>query len=96
MNSETVTGIAASAFTAASLVPQLIKVLKEKKAENVSLWMLLVLFIGLGLWVYYGLLKKDIIIVISNAFSFIINILLGIYALKYKNKNSRSNPVKGI
>jgi len=51
MNTETIIGIAASACTAASLIPQLAKVLKEKKAENVSLVMLVVLFVGLGLWV---------------------------------------------
>ena len=87
MNTETIIGVAASACTAASLIPQLTKVLKEKKAENVSLWMLLVLFIGLGLWVYYGILKADWIIIISNAFSFIINILLAIFAIKYKKEN---------
>ncbi len=63
MNTETFIGVAASACTAASLIPQLTKVLKEKKAENVSLWMLLVLFVGLGLWAYYGILKNDWIII---------------------------------
>jgi len=86
MNIETIIGVAASACTAVSLIPQLTKVLKEKKAENVSLWMLLVLFIGLGLWVYYGMLKKDLIIIISNAFSFIINLLLAVFAIKYKKE----------
>lgn len=84
MNNETIIGIGASACTAASLLPQLVKVLKERKAESVSLLMLLVLFIGLGLWVYYGLLKNDLIIIISNSFSFIINVLLGFFAKKYK------------
>ncbi len=84
MHTDTVIGIAASACTAASLVPQLTKVLKEKKAENVSLWMLLVLFIGLGLWIYYGILKEDLIIIFSNSFSFIVNVLLVIFTIKYK------------
>ncbi len=87
MNNETIIGVAASACTAASLIPQLTKVLKEKKAENVSLVMLVVLFIGLGLWVYYGLLKKDLIIILSNSFSFIINVLLAIFAIRYKQSN---------
>jgi len=86
MNIETLIGIADSPCIAASLIPQLAKVLKEKKAENVSLVMLVVLFVGLGLGVYYGILKKDKIIIISNSFSFIINILLGIFAIKYKKK----------
>ena len=83
----TITGIAASFFTAISLLPQLIKILKEKKAENVSLGMLAVLFAGLGLWIGYGFLKKDLIIIVANCFSFIINIALAIFSLKYKQKN---------
>ena len=87
MNTETIIGVAASACTAASLIPQLTKVVREKKAENVSLWMLLVLFAGLGLWVYYGILKIDWIIIVSNSFSFIVNLLLAVFTIKYKSKN---------
>lgn len=88
MNYETIIGIGASACTAASMLPQLVKVLKEKKAGSVSLLMLLILLIGIGLWVYYGILKKDLIIIISNSFSFIINVFLGVFAIKYKQTNS--------
>jgi len=84
MKTDTIIGIMASIGTAVSLVPQLVKVIKEKKADNISLGMMAILFAGLGLWVYYGILKKDWIIIISNSFSFIINLMLGIFAVKYK------------
>jgi MtN3 and saliva related transmembrane protein len=45
--------------------------LKEKKANDVSLGMLAILFAGLGMWIYYGYLKKDLIIIIANSFSFL-------------------------
>lgn len=77
-------GIVASVFTASSLLPQLIKLLKEKKAEAISLGMLAVLLVGLVLWVWYGVLKKDLILIISNSFSILINILTVIFSLKYK------------
>ncbi len=80
-------GVIASICTAVSLIPQLIKLLKEKKAENVSLVMLAVLFVGLGLWIWYGVLKEDWIIIVSNSFSFIINIILAYFAIRYKKKN---------
>jgi len=86
MTTETIIGVVASTCTAASLIPQLVKVLKEKKSESVSLGMLMVLFVGLGLWTYYGILKKDMIIILSNSFSFLINILLAIFAMKYKRR----------
>jgi len=87
MTLHTAIGIAASALTAISLLPQLIKLLKEKKANDVSLGMLAILFAGLGMWTYYGYLKKDLIIIISNSFSFFINLLLAGFAMKYKNNN---------
>ncbi|MEP7165972.1 MAG: SemiSWEET transporter [Ferruginibacter sp.] len=88
MNTETISGVIASVCTAVSLIPQLLKLLKEKKAEDVSLGMLTILFAGLGLWVYYGILKNDWIIIVSNSFSFIINLILAIFTLKYKNENN--------
>jgi len=87
MNLVSIIGIAASVFTAVSLLPQLIKLLKEKKAEDISLGMFALLFVGLCLWICYGCLKKDWIIIISNSFSIVINIITVIVSLKYKNKS---------
>ncbi len=84
MSFQSIIGIIASVFTACSLLPQLVKLLKEKKAENVSMGMLLVLFVGLAFWVYYGVLKSDLIIIISNAFSLVVNVTVMIVSLKYK------------
>ncbi len=85
MNLITVIGTLASACTAASLLPQLIKIIKEKKAGDVSLLMLIILFAGLLLWVYYGALRNDLIIIISNSISMMINLFITFFTLKYKN-----------
>jgi MtN3 and saliva related transmembrane protein len=77
-------GIGASVFTAASTFPQLLKILNEKKANDISIPMLVLLFIGLSLWVWYGIKKTDWIIIISNTFSLVINVLLVIISIKYK------------
>jgi MtN3 and saliva related transmembrane protein len=50
MDSITIVGIAASIGTAVSLIPQLIKIIKEKRAEAISFGMMIILFAGLGLW----------------------------------------------
>jgi len=80
-------GISAGICTASSLLPQLIKTLKKKEAEDISLIMLILLLTGLGLWMAYGFLKKDIPIVVTNCFSFIINVLLIFLRIKYKKGN---------
>ena len=89
MTTPTMIGIAASALTGASMLPQLVKLLKEKKAKDISLLMLIVLFAGLVGWVIYGVLKKDWIIIASNGFSLVVNIMMIFFAVKYKT------PAKG-
>jgi MtN3 and saliva related transmembrane protein len=86
MDGQNIIGIIASVFTAAALLPQLIKVIREKESEDVSVWMLAVLFCGLVLWIMYGFFKKDYIITVSNAFSLLVNITLTVLAFKYKKK----------
>lgn len=80
----TIVGIVASLFTAISMTPQLIKLFREKKAESVSILMLLVLFSGLCLWIWYGSLINDWIIIISNSLSALINALTIFLTIRYK------------
>ncbi|HEX2607030.1 MAG TPA: SemiSWEET transporter [Flavisolibacter sp.] len=76
-------GLAAGVLTASSLLPQVIKTLKEKKAEDVSLLMLFVLQAGLILWIFYGFKKQDLPIIATNIFSLLVNILMVILRFKY-------------
>ncbi len=86
MDTITIIGILASICTGMSMVPQLIKLIKEKKPGDISIYMLVVLFAGVGCWIAYGIMKSDWIIIISNSFSFIINLVLTALTIKYKTK----------
>ena len=86
MEFTTIIGLIASIFTSISLVPQLFKMVKEKKAQSISFPMLLSLFIGLSFWVYYGFLLNNYILIISNAFSLLINICVMLLNIKYKDR----------
>ena len=86
MNAELL-GLIAGGITSVAMMPQLIKVLKEKNAEDISVVTLLVLIAGLSLWVWYGILQDELPIILSNAFSVLINITLLICSLIYKKKN---------
>jgi MtN3 and saliva related transmembrane protein len=86
-----IVGLAAGICTAVSLLPQIIKIVKEKTAQDISFFYLFVLLGGLGLWTYYGFLKKDVPIVATNIFSMVLNIAVIILGLIYKSK--RNDPV---
>ena len=79
-------GITAGVLTSISMLPQLIKIIKEKKAQDVSVLMLVVLIIGLGLWVWYGVIRKDMPLIVTNAFSVLLNITVLIFRIKYRNR----------
>ncbi len=84
---ENILGIIAGILTSVSMIPQLIKVLKEKNAEDLSWAMILVLISGLSLWVWYGFLKNELPIILSNAFAVMVNIVLLICCMIYKKRN---------
>jgi MtN3 and saliva related transmembrane protein len=76
-------GIAAGVLTSISMLPQLIKMIKEKKAGDVSIVMLLVLIAGLAFWAVYGFMREDIPIIVTNCFSFVLNIIVLTLRIKY-------------
>ena len=78
-------GLVAGLLTSTSLLPQLIKTYKEKKAGDVSFFMLIVLLAGVLLWIYYGILKDDIPIIATNCVSVVLNIAVTVLKLKYKS-----------
>ncbi len=80
-------GIIAGILTSFSMLPQLIKMIKEKEVDDVSIPMLLVLFTGISLWVVYGYLQNDLPVLITNSFSVLVNLITIIFRFKYK-KNS--------
>lgn len=81
-----VVGLFAGICTASSLLPQLIKTIKEKKADEISKLMLFVLMTGVATWVVYGVLRKDLPIIITNSFSLFLNVLMIILRVKYGKK----------
>ena len=79
-------GIAAGILTGISLLPQLVKLIREKKGESVSVGMLIVLLAGLSGWIWYGILKKDYPIIITNSFSMLTNIAILILSSIYSRR----------
>ena len=82
-------GIAAGILTAVSMIPQLIKTFTEKKADNISVVMILVLMSGLGCWITYGCMRNDLPVIFTNMFSLLVNSILLVLRLYYGKKNRR-------
>jgi MtN3 and saliva related transmembrane protein len=82
-------GIAAGILTSVSFVPQLWKTMKLKSADDVSFFMLIVRGTGLALWVVYGGMRDDIVVILTFAFSFVINTAVIVLKIKYARKEKK-------
>jgi MtN3 and saliva related transmembrane protein len=77
-------GILAGILTAVSLIPQIVKIVREKKSENISFAYLSILLAGLAMWVVYGVLRKDVPVIATNVTSIVINLVTVFVGLKYR------------
>jgi len=73
-------GSLAAFLTMFSFIPQIIKVVKNRSAKDVSPITLLQLAIGVSLWIIYGIYLGDAIIITANGVTlFTLIILLFLY-----------------
>lgn len=84
MNWTQIIGMAAGVCTAISLLPQVVKTIRKKQAEDVSLLMLLILGTGLALWIVYGIKRNDLPIIATNSFSMLVNSTMVVLRIRYK------------
>jgi MtN3 and saliva related transmembrane protein len=83
-------GSAAALLTMFGFVPQILKIYRTESVEDVSLFMLMQFFVGIFLWLLYGISIQDKILIVSNAISFVTLIVaMGLY-IKYRKRGAGS------
>jgi len=79
-------GYFAAILTTTAFLPQLIKTLKTKKADDVSLTTLVMFIIGVLSWIIYGYKISSTPILIANLITLILNLLI-LMSKVYFSKN---------
>jgi MtN3 and saliva related transmembrane protein len=79
---ETLIGFTAAFCTTISYVPQVRKCWKTHSTGDLSLKMILLLATSISLWVVYGVLKSDMVIIAANSVSLVL--LLNLLSFKLK------------
>ena len=82
-------GYFAAILTTAAFLPQLIKTIKIKKADDVSLTTLVMFIIGVMSWIVYGYKISSPPIFIANLITFILNLLILISKIYFSNTLSQ-------
>jgi MtN3 and saliva related transmembrane protein len=84
MNLITIIGLIAAICTTISFIPQVIKVVKTRGTKDISLLMYIIMTTGLLLWLIYGLMICNWPIILANAISSILAIIVLIFKIKQK------------
>ncbi|MFK5959306.1 MAG: SemiSWEET transporter [Lutibacter sp.] len=77
-------GLIAAVLTTSSFVPQVYKTWKTKSVGNLSLTMYLAMFIGILLWLIYGIHLNSFSMIVANSVTALLTFILIILKLKYK------------
>lgn len=80
-------GTVAGAITALTFLPQVIKTFKEKSAKDVSLAMFIIAAVNETMWIVYGFLKADWVIILTNTVVLCFSLIMIVLKFRYTPKN---------
>ncbi len=84
MTTADLVGYSAATLTTVSYLPQAYKAIRSKDTRSLSFGMYTILTIGLSLWLAYGILKSDLAIILANATTACLSLLILITKIKYE------------
>jgi len=80
-----VLGYTAGAVTTFTFLPQVIKTWKDKSAKDISLLMFIIAAVNEVMWVAYGVLKDNMVIILTNAILLVMSLIMIYFKYRYKN-----------
>jgi MtN3 and saliva related transmembrane protein len=84
MDTFTIIGLVAATCTTISFVPQAMRIIKTRHTKDLSLATYSILTLGIFLWLVYGILVKDLPLIIANVITFFLTSTILILKIKYK------------
>lgn len=77
-------GLIAAILTTSAYIPQVYKTWKTKSAGNISLTMYLAMFLGIILWLVYGIHLNSFAMIVANSVTAILTLIIISFKLRYK------------
>jgi MtN3 and saliva related transmembrane protein len=77
-------GVAAAVCSTTSFIPQLVKLVRERKAGAVSVGMYFLTVAAFALWSLYGLLLGSWPLIVSNLISLVLSSAILVLKLRYR------------
>lgn len=79
----TTIGLVAGTLTSIAAIPQVVQTYRTRHARDISIWQPLLLTIGVALWMIYGILIRDLPLIVANITPLLCNALLTGMKLQY-------------
>lgn len=76
-------GFAAAICTSAAYLPQVLRVWRTRRTEDISLGMFLVMTVGLLCWLVYGIAIHDWPIILCNGLALVMTTIILAFKLKH-------------
>ena len=86
MSNAEILGYAAGALTAFTFLPQVIKTWQSKSAKDVSLNMFIIAFVNEIMWLVYGFMLDNWVIILTNAVMLLMSGFMIALKLKYNHQ----------
>jgi MtN3 and saliva related transmembrane protein len=86
MNTIQILGLTAGSLTTAAFLPQVIKTWKSKSAKDLSLGMFSMFCLGVTLWLIYGIMVRDIPVIVANLLTLLLASILLVLKFRFRNQ----------
>jgi MtN3 and saliva related transmembrane protein len=90
---ENIIGHVAGTTTCITFIPQLIKVIQEKKADDLSMISLIIYECTSILWIAYGVASNNFIIILYDSIIFVVNTLIILSKIYFDKIYSNNNVI---
>ena len=79
----TLIGLAAAFCTTIAFLPQVIQTWRTRSTKDISLWMFLVFTTGIFLWLVYGVIIRDVPLIMANGITFVLSATILYFKLRH-------------
>lgn len=84
MDLTTALGLVAGSLTTLAYFPQVLKTWRSRSADGMSWSMLVILCIGVGMWLIYGLYSQDTPVILANLLTLLFSSTILVMKIRYE------------
>jgi MtN3 and saliva related transmembrane protein len=77
-------GLFGAFLSSVTFVPQVYKAWQSRSTGDLSIWMILILLGNVSTWLFYGIVKNDLAIMIANSIILTLSLVLLYFKLTFK------------